>query len=154
MPPLLLFRSFLTVTSGLVVFMLGFFAIGVSLGYAMFPEFVAFIDLDAEAQEALMADDPSRAVPQTMFLLWVGLTMLLSLAIGFYVFATAPFSRPAHVACFAILLAVMFLQMSFSDPPAKKYMSMVYLVSFPICIWIGGWLAEKKFSPPQEITEE
>jgi hypothetical protein len=134
----MLLRSFLTVGSGYVLSIMSFFVIGVALGYAFLPEFVEFLNLDDETQKNIMANTPEKAIPNLMFWLVVGLNGLACLGIGWYVIKTAPFAPFPHAVFLTVLMFISFLQMLIEDPPAKKSMTIVYMVAFPLAILIGA----------------
>jgi hypothetical protein len=138
-------RSFLTVGSAFVIFVFAFVAIAITLGYLYFPEFTKFFfELDVETQQQIMKDDPSKAIPRTMFLGLLGLVSAACFLIGAYVYWAAPFSRYSHVIFFAVLLLVYHLQMANADPAGKKTMTLIYLFVFPIAVLIGGKFAESR----------
>jgi len=144
-PPQMMLRSFLTVASGYVICFMAFFAITFGLGYAFFPDFVDFLELDAASQETLMANNPEQAISRTMFLVMLVLTYLACFVVGIYVVLTAPFARFPHAIFLAVILFVTHLQMAIADPPAKKSMTLIYMLLFPIAVLIGAKFAKNRY---------
>jgi ABC-type transport system involved in cytochrome c biogenesis permease subunit len=136
--PGLLLRSFLTVGSAYVLIGICFFVILTSLGLLFYPQYVAFIELEPEAQQALMARNPQEAIPPSMFCIMVVLNFLCCIGVGWIVGKTAPFSHFAHGIFLAVLVFVMFLQIVIADPQAKKWMDIVYMGVLPIGVLIGA----------------
>ena len=141
---LMLFRSFLTVGSGYVLCIMTFVAIMFGMGYAFFPEFVEFLNLDEPSRDNVMANHPETAIPRLMFWSVVGLSSLASMGIGWLVIKTAPFAQFPHAVFLAVLLFIYFLQMAIGDPPAKKSMTIVYMIAFPLAILIGAKWADNR----------
>ena len=134
----MLLRSFLTVASGYVMTVLSLFSTFLLLGYLLFPSFVNFLSLTGEEQETIMATDPWSAIPIPMFCLAVAVNCLLCATIGWLVVRTAPFAFFPHAVFVAVLMIVMHLQTIIEDTPAKKTMTLVYLLCFPISLLIGA----------------
>lgn len=147
LPPIMMLRSFLTVGSGYVLSLLSFFAILVILGYAFFPEFVEFLDLDKQTQETIMETNPETAIPPTMFWLTVVLTSIACTAIGWLVIRTAPFAPFPHAIFLAVLMFIYYLQIAIADPAPKKSMTIVYMIAFPIAVLVGAKLATGRSLP-------
>jgi len=137
-PPGTMLRSFLTVASSLVLTMVAWITAMFGLGLTCFPQFKKYFDAGDEALEAVMRNNPEDAIPPLMFWSVVLLTALACLAIGYYIIKTAPFSHFAHAIFVAVLLFIFFLQTAISDPPAKKSMTLVYMIVFPMAILIGA----------------
>jgi hypothetical protein len=137
-PPGLLLRSFLTVASGYVLVWILFISIAYVLGLLFFPEFIQFFNLDVEEQGELMATRPQDAIPIAMFWSMVALNFMACLGVGWLVAKTAPFSPFAHGIFLAVLLFVMFLQIVVGDPPAKKWMDIIYMGALPIGVLLGA----------------
>lgn len=152
-PPLMMLRSFLTIASGYIVCMLLLFGITSAVGYALFPEFIAFLNLDPAAQEALMADDPSKAIPRAMFWLVVGLHTIVCFGIGWLVIKTAPFAQFAHAVFLSVFLFISYLQISIADPVPKKSMTIVYMFVFPIAIFVGAKWAFGRNAQVEDVIE-
>lgn len=138
LPPAMLLRSFLTVASGYVMTVLSLFSTFLLLGYLLFPSFVNFLSLAPEEQEKIMASDPWFAIPIPMFCLAVVLNCVLCAMIGWLVVRTAPFAFFPHAVFVAVLMFVMHLQTIIQDAPAKKTMTLVYLLCFPASLLIGA----------------
>ncbi|MFK7769097.1 MAG: hypothetical protein AB8B55_17875 [Mariniblastus sp.] len=152
LPPGMMLRSFLTVGSGYVLSIMSFIMIAVGLGYAFFPDFVEFIGLDKASQAAMMANNPEQAISRAMFICLIGLNFVACIGIGWFVFKTAPFAHFPHAVFLTILLFLYYLQMAIADPPAKKSMTVIYMVAFPIAIMIGANLARGPVVPNEDET--
>lgn len=114
------------------------------LGYAFFPEFVEVMSLEAWARDEVMDNNPEKAIPSLMFWLTVGLTSLAFMCIGWLVIKTSPFAPFSHAVFLSVLMFISFLQIAIGDPPAKKAMTIVYLIAFPLSILIGAnWSHQK-----------
>jgi hypothetical protein len=148
LPPGLLLRSFLTVASGYVLCIISMSSIMVTLGYLGFPSFIEFLDLDIETQQTIMETNPDTAIPPTMFWLTVGLSSIACMAIGWLVVKTAPFAPFPHAAFLAVLLFIYFLQTALADNGPKKSMTLVYMLAFPLAIFIGARLAGRTIEEP------
>ena len=141
LPPFMLLRSFLTVGSGYVLSIISFIAILMILGYSFFPEFAEFLELDKLKQDAIMENNPETAIPPMLFWLTVVFTSIACIGIGWLVIRTAPFAPFPHAVFLAVLMFIYYLQMTISDPPPKKSMTIVYMIAFPIAVLIGAKLA-------------
>ena len=140
-------RSFLTVGSGYVAHMLCLYGAIAAIGYLAFPEFVEFMELAPEQQRQVMEFDPSKAMPPAMFWSVVAVVTLASVVIGALAAWTAPFSPWAHSAFVAALLFVNYLQLATTDLPAKKSMTVIYMVAFPLAVVVGGRWMSRRSSP-------
>ena len=120
-------RSFLTVASGYVLTLFYVFGSMFLIGSLFFPEFTAFLNLDEAAQQRMMGENPQRAIPLAMFWSIVGFNMLACFGVGWYVAKTAPFAKLPHAIFLAVLLFIYFLQIVIADPPAKKWMDIIYM---------------------------
>ncbi|MDG1872556.1 MAG: hypothetical protein P8J27_01495 [Mariniblastus sp.] len=137
-PPGTMLRSFLTVSSSLVLTVVSSIVATFGLGLTCFPQFKKYYDAGDEALQAVMSNNPSDAIPPLMFWSAVLLTAVACLAIGYYIIKTAPFSHFAHAIFVAVLLFIYYLQTAIADPPAKKTMTLVYMIVFPMAILIGA----------------
>lgn len=144
-PPLLMLRSFLTVGSSYVLCYIAFFGIALGLGYTLFPDFVAFFELSPEQQLALMETNPERAISRPMFLLMLPLNVIACFIIGILVYRLAPFAPLPHGVFLSILLFISYLQVSIADPPAKKSMTVIYMLLFPLAVFLGAiWVKHRE----------
>lgn len=141
LPPGLLFRSFLTVASGYVLCLISISAIMVILGYLGFPSYVEFMALDQEAQQTMMETEPETAIPPTMFWLLVGFSSIACVAVGWIVARTAPFAPFPHAVFLSVLLFIYFLQTALADSGPKQSMTLVFMLAFPLSVFIGARLA-------------
>lgn len=83
--------------------------------------------------------------PPSFFWIALSLTGLCCVAIGALVVRTAKFSPLGHTVFAAVLIAVTYLQTSFSTPSDLKWVALVAMVLFPSGILLGGRI----FAPPQ-----
>ncbi len=134
----MLLRSFLTVASGYVMTVLSLFSTFLLLGHLLFPGFVKFLGLSVEEQGNIMTSDPWSVIPIPMFCLAVVFNCALCALIGWLVVRTAPFAFFPHAVFVAVLMFVMHLQTIIQDAPAKKTMTLVYLLCFPVSLLIGA----------------
>lgn len=139
-------RSFLTVGSGYVLMLVCVFGSLFLIGTLFFPEFNEFLKLNEADQLRMMDEDPQQAIPLAMFWSLVGLNLLTSFGVGWYVARTAPFAPFPHAVFLAVLIFVYFLQIVIADPPAKKWMDIIYMGAFPIAIlWGAKWTLERAY---------
>lgn len=137
----MLLRSFLTVGSGFVLSFMSAGSILVVLGYAFFPEYIEFLNLDIQIQETMMETNPEAAIPPTMFWSMVALNSIACLAIGWLVIRTAPFAPLPHAVFLAVVMFITYLQLVIEQPQKQKSMTIVFMIAFPIAILIGAKLA-------------
>lgn len=138
-PPMLMLRSFLTVASGYALSIMSYMGIAIGLGYAFFPEFIEFLfEFDSDAQQNIMADDPRNAMPTLMFWSVVVLNSLACFGIGWFVIKTAPFAQFYHAVFLTILMFITYLQIAIADPPAKKTLTLVCMIAFPLAVFLGA----------------
>lgn len=149
-PPTMMLRSFLTVGSGYISQWMLWAIFSVAIGTSFFPAFNAYFELDEAAQVEAMASDPWNVTPPLMFWMVTAATVLGSIGVGWFVFKTAPFAQFSHAIFVAVLVFINHLQMLISDSPAKKTMTMVYMVAFPIAIIVGARMARGKLIEVEE----
>jgi len=137
-PPILIFRSFLTVASGYALSIMTYVGISLGLGFAFFPEFIEYLGLEADTQKNIMADDPANAIPTAMFWSLAALNSLACFGIGWFVVKTAPFAQFNHAVFLGILMFVSYLQIAIADPPAKKTLTLVCMIAFPLAVVLGA----------------
>lgn len=140
-PPLMMFRSFLTVASGYIGQSMIWIGLTFAIGTLFFPEFVEFSNLDDASQQRIMEVDPGSVIPPVMFWAVACLTSLGTVGVGWLVFKTAPFAQFPHAVFVAVLLFISQLQFLVADPPAKKAMTLVYMIAFPIAVIVGARIA-------------
>jgi len=88
--------------------------------------------------------------PPSFFLIALALTSLCCVAIGALVARSAKFSPLGHTVFGAVLIAITYLQTSFSTPSHLKWVALVAMVLFPSGILIGGQL----FAPQQMMESD
>ncbi len=146
LPPGMMFRSFLTVASAYVLTLMLFVSIAYGLGLLMFPEFIAFFNLDVADQETMMAQNPQDAIPLMMFWMLLALNFVACMGVGWLVSKTAPFAPFPHAIFLAVLLFANYLQIVIADPEAKKWMDVLYMGAFPIAVLLGArWSMNRAF---------
>ncbi len=154
-PPGMMFRSFLTVASGYVMFWILFSVTAYALGLLFFPEYIAFTHLDEAAKAAMMENNPHEAIPKAMFWGMVAVNVLTCLGLGWLVAKTAPFARFPHAIFLAVLLFIMFTQIVIADPPSKKWMDIIYMGALPIAILLGAKRAvDRSFKHEPNVNSE
>jgi hypothetical protein len=131
-------RSFLTVASGYALSIFSYVGIAMALGFAFFPEFIEYLGLEPEAQKNMMADNPANAIPALMFWSLVALNSLACFGIGWFVVKTAPFAQFYHAVFLAVLMFIWYLQLAIADPPAKKTLTLVFMIAFPLAVLLGA----------------
>ena len=146
-PPLLMFRSFLTIASGLVLHNVALYGLLFAIGYAFFPQFAAFLELDSEQQQQLVASDIHQVIPRAMYWSVLAATAVASVGIGIFIGWSAPFGRFVHSVFLAVIVGVSYLQAAMGQDQGKKALMMTCLFIFPLAIMIGGhlitnWMAE------------
>lgn len=150
----MMLRSFLTVASAIVLTVIALITFTFGIGLTCFPQFAECFEAGPEALAAAMSTNPEKVIPPLMFWSVVSLTALASMAVGFYVVKTAPFSHFAHAGFVAVLLFIYYLQMAISDPAGKKSMTLIYMVVFPLAVLVGAkWTvnrAIKKYESEDE----
>lgn len=148
LPPLMMFRSFLTLASSIVLHAISAVAITYIIGILFFPEFQAFQKLPLEEQAEMFAKSPDEAISTTMFWTVVTATSAVNFFIGAYASRTAPFSNLAHSIFLAVMLFVHYLQQTSGQVPEKKTMTIVFMVAYPIAIMLGGrWMSNRMLRP-------
>ncbi len=136
--PLLLFRSFLTVVSGFVLSQFAYLLIGLALGYLFFPEFIAFFQLDAAEQKRQLAENLGAVLPWSLFLAHLFVSSIALYFVGWLTASWSPFAAFQHGLFVAILIFVWFLQLMIADPPSKKLMDFIFMVTLPAAILFGA----------------
>jgi len=145
MPPMLMFRSFLTIACG-VVGQWFIVAIAWAVASMFFPEYQAAMAAAKESGEALTDVLVCRAVPRTMLFTVVGISGLLCVLLGIFIGLTAPFGRFVHTIFLAVIVGVNYLSGSMTAPPEKKFVLMSYLLVLPLSILLGGYLINRKMT--------
>jgi hypothetical protein len=136
--PLMLFRSFLTVVSGFFAAQFVYLVIGLALGYLLFPEFLTFFGLDAAEQKRQIAENLSAVMPWRMFAAHAFVSFIALFFVGWLWTAWSPFAVFQHGMFIAILLFVWFLQNFVADPPSKKTMDAILMVTQPLAVLWGA----------------
>ncbi len=136
--PLMVFRSFLTVASGVVFSQMVYLGIAFALGYFFFPEFLEFFKLDDEAQKKIVAEDLESVISMKMFLAHLVLTGGVLFLVGWFSASVAPFAHFQHGLFIAVLVFVSFLQTFMADPPSKKFMDLAFMMVLPMCVLLGA----------------
>ena len=151
-PPLLLFRSFLTVVSGFIAGQVLFFLAALAISYFFYPAYLNGLFLDPEEYAARMEAAPEEMLPSWgMFAGTLVLTGIVYWWLGFLIARWAPFAQFLHVLFVAMLIVVWFVQAYLEgDFPQKRAMDLLYLILLPIPLLLGGHLAQSSVSDRQE----
>ncbi len=141
-PPMLMFRSFLTIACGVVGqwCIVAFTMLAVMSFF--FPEYKAAIEAGQAA-----ADTPAIVpMPRTMLCMVTGIAAALCVLLGVFIGLTAPFGRFVHTIFLAVIVAVNYLSGSMAAPPEKKVVLMTSLLVYPAAILLGGYLINRKMA--------
>ena len=153
MPPMLMFRSFLTVASG-VVGQWFIVAIAWWVAASFFPEYQAALAAAKESGEALSDALICQIVPNAMLFTVVAISGVMCVLLGIFIGLTAPFGRFTHTIFLAVIVGVNYLSGSMSAPPEKKFILMTYLLVFPLSILLGGYLINRKMADYDQRGKE
>ena len=145
MPPMLMFRSFLTIASG-VVGQWVIVAIAWAVASSFFPEYQAAVAAVKDSGEAVTDAVISSMVPRTMLIAVVGIAGLLCVLLGMFIGLTAPFGRFVHTIFLAVIVGVNYLSGSMAAPQEKKIILLSYLLVLPLSILLGGYLINRKLA--------
>ncbi len=144
-PPMIMFRSFLTIACGVVGHWF-LFAIALVVVSSFFPEYKALLAEARESGEALTEAQAFGAMPRVMLFTVTGVTALLCVLLGIFIGLTAPFGRFVHTIFLAVIVAINYLSGSMAAPPEKKFALMTYLLVLPAAILLGGYLINRKMA--------
>lgn len=154
--PLVLFRSFLTVVSSLLVAQFLFMGILLALGYFVFTDYFEFTQLPSEEQaKVLESNQEADQPPMSLLVSLIVTTAVCYVGIGWMVFSVAPFGHFLHCAIVAGFIFVWMLQGYVAAPEDRKQIEMVYLFVFPASILLGGYLADRQtLTSDQEVVDD
>ena len=146
MPPMLLFRSFLTIACGVVCqnFIVG--AITLLIANFYFPDYLADLAATGEPGEAFAEAQAYVPMPQQMLIAVTAISSALCILLGVFIGLTAPFGRFTHSIFLAVIVGVNYLSGSMTAPPEQKVVLMTYLLVFPLSILLGGYLINRKMA--------
>ena len=146
MPPMLLFRSFLTIACGVVCqnFIVG--VVTLVLANTYFPEYLANLAAAAGSGEALAEAQAFVPMPRQMLLAVTAISSALCVVLGIFIGLTAPFGRFVHAIFLAVIVGVNYLSGSMAAPPEQKVVLLTYLLVFPLSILLGGYLINRKMA--------
>ena len=146
MPPMLLFRSFLTIACGVVCqnFIVG----GVTLAIASFyfPEYLADLAASGESGEAFAEAQAYVPMPRKMLFAVATISAAFCVLLGIFIGLTAPFGRFVHAIFLAVIVGVNYLSGSMAAPPEQKVVLVTYMLVFPLSILLGGYLINLKMA--------
>ena len=153
-PPILMFRSFLTIASGVVGqwFIVAFVTLAVAKLF--FPEYEASLAAARETGKTLSDAEAFGAIPRTMLFSVAGVSAVLCVLLGMFVGLTAPFGRFVHPIFLAVIVDVNYLGGSLEAPPEKKVVFMTYLLVLPAAILLGGYLINRKMSNYDQASRQ
>ena len=146
MPPMLMFRSFLTIASGVVGHWFIVAAVTLTVATMFFPEYEASLAAARESGEAMTDAQAYGALPRAMLFTVVGISGVLCVLLGIFIGLTAPFGRFVHTIFLAVIVAVNYLSGSMAAPPEKKVVLMTYLLVLPLSILLGGYLINRRMA--------
>ena len=142
-PPMLMFRSFLTIACGVVgQWCIVAFTILAVMSF-FFPEYQAAIQ---EGGEAVADGQAFVPMPRTMLCMVTGISAALCVLLGIFIGLTAPFGRFVHTVFLAVIVAMTYLSGSMAAPPEKKFVQMTFLLVIPPAILFGGYLINRKMA--------
>lgn len=142
-PPMLMFRSFLTIACGVVgeYFIVAFTLIGIATFF--FPEHATSL---TAAHEPGAASPEALVMPRAMLFAVVGISAVLCVLLGIFIGLTAPFGRFVHTIFLAVIVGVNHLSGSMAAPPEKKTFLMSCVLVLPAAILLGGYLINRKMT--------
>lgn len=140
MPPILMFRSFLTIASGLVAHWVILSGVTIAAAYFLFPDYANLLMESRQQNEQLAPEVAFGEMPRAMHWTIIAIVAPLSVVLGMFVGWSAPFGRLVHAIFLSVIVGVNFLSRSISAPQEQKAVMMVYLMVFPVAIFIGGYL--------------
>lgn len=143
MPPLLMFRSFLTIASGLVAHWVILSGVTIAVAQGLFPEYAAEMMQAQKPGEQIAPEVAFGSIPTAMHWIVIGIVSLLSIGLGMLVGWSAPFGRLVHAIFLAVIVGVNFLSRSISAPQEQKVVMMTYVLIFPLAIFVGGYLINR-----------
>ena len=150
MPPMLLFRSFLTTACGVVCQNVIVGAVTLVAAIYFFPEYLPNLALPNEAGEL----PPEVPMPGKMLFVVTAVSAVLCVLLGIFIGLTAPFGRLVHTIFLAVIVAVNYLSGSLASAPDKKFVTMTYLLVFPMAILLGGYLINRKMANYDSASRE
>lgn len=151
---MLMFRSFLTLGSGIVLHAILIALLTHLIGTFFFESYQEFAKLPADRQAEVFSIRPFEVIPVPMFWTIVVVGSGLNFMLGALTTRTAPFSYMAHAIFLAVLLFVFYLQRAPTEEPDKKFMTLVYMVCFSTAILLGGtWMSKRMTSVAESNTE-
>ena len=153
-PPMLMFRSFLTIASGVVGqwFIVG--CVTLAVATLFFPEYEASLSAARESGEALSEAEAFGAIPRPMLFSVAAISGVLCVLLGMFIGLTAPFGRLVHTIFLAVIVGVNYLSNSLEAPPEKKFVLMSYLLVLPASILLGGYLINRKMADYDQAARE
>lgn len=151
-PPNLLFRSFLTVISSVLMAWFLLMIIMLALGFFVFTDFWEFHLSDPQQQSEMLEQNPEAGVPPTAMLISiVVLTAIAYFGLGYSVFLMAPVANLAHGLIVSVLVFVWLLQAFLSGSDDQKIFDLIYMLVFPIAIFLGANFASHRFDDQEDV---
>ena len=146
MPPVLMFRSFLTIACGVVCekFIVG--AVVLTIANFYFPEYLVSLAATGEPGDAFDKAQAFVPMPRAMLIAVAAISGALCLILGVFIGLTAPFGRFVHAIFLAVIVGVSYLSGSMAAPPEQKVVLMTYLLVLPLSILLGGYLINHKMT--------
>jgi hypothetical protein len=142
-PPLLLFRSFLTVVSGFLVAQFVLMAVMWLLSYFFFPDFYQFAIQDVQQKQLILETRPDAGKPPVeLFTGIILITAVCYFGLGCLVVCWSPLAGLAHGVLVALLLFVFFAQGFFGGAEELKLFDLLYLLILPPALLGGAYFAD------------
>lgn len=115
------------------------------LGYFVFTDFLEFHLLDAEQQNEIIDARPQAGVPPTAMLISIViLTAISYVGLGYLVVLLAPTAGLLHGFIVSMLVFVWLLQGFLTADEDQKVFDMIYLLVFPISVFVGAHFANRR----------
>lgn len=153
-PPLVLFRSFLTVVSGFLAAQFILMSLMWLLSYFLFPDFHQFAIKDADQKQVILETRPDAGKPAVELLIGItSISALLYFGLGYLVVKWAPLAGLAHGLLVALLLFVFFAQGFFAGKPELKLADLLYLLILPPALLGGAYFADLRSRGTGDVAD-
>ncbi len=138
--PNVLFKSFLVVAGAYVANIVLLFAIA----NVAFPDSMRIIMGEPEAFSKILAEDPTRVFPPSMFWVLVGSSVVSCFGLGYAVVAFAPTGKFSQAIFFATILFVQYLQLAIGADSALQTKLILLMAVSPVSALLGANWAFKR----------
>lgn len=148
LPPGLLFRSFLVI-AGTYLLSLVLMAVSFAMvATVFFPEV-----FDQQVGDQFDAD-PARYLDGAPFWWLLAGNLVINFCLGWLLIKLAPFGQFPHCVFLSVLLFVGNLQQSMSVPDNGKWMYLLFMITFPLAVLVGGHLGLTRQLRRQQLNEQ